>query len=77
MRSTDDDTDISVFETTKEIIDDDASGMSIVHAGDGSEHTTQACTITSLDSDGFTVSDNSANEHPNKANQVYNYMALK
>jgi len=32
--------------------------------------------IISLDADGFTVDDAGADQHPNKLNQLYDYMAL-
>ena len=77
MRSDTDGTNIVVFEATAQIIDDHASGMSVVHGSGSNEHTVQNNTILSLDDDGFTVDDNGADQHPNKLDQVYNYMTLK
>ena len=48
--------------------------MSVVH---GNEHTVQANTIISFNPDGFTVDDNDADQHPNKLDQAYNFLALK
>lgn len=76
VRATGDGNQIAVFEVTAEIIDDHASGISVVHDGAGNEHTVQANTITSLDPLGFTVDDNGANQHPNKDGQIYNYYAI-
>ncbi len=68
---------IAIFETTAEILDDHASGMSVMHEGADKEHTVQNNTIVSLDSGGFTVDDNKVDEHPNKSDQVYNYLAQR
>ena len=76
VRATSDGSAIAIFETTAEIIDDNASGMSVMHDGDGNEHTVQTNTIISLNADGFTVDDNGADQHPNKSSQIYNYIAI-
>lgn len=63
--------------TTDTMVDDNASGMALVPfdgAATAIEWVTDA--IISLDSDGFTVDDNGADEHPNKSSQVYNFIAI-
>ena len=65
-----------VMETTAEIIDDNASGMAVMHGADGNEHTVQANTIIAFGADGFDVDDNGVDQHPNKDSEEYNYMAI-
>ena len=67
---------VEIWETTSEILDDDASFGSI--GFDNSITTPQFDDdrIISLDSDGFTVDDRGFDTHPNTSSQVYNYMAL-
>ena len=67
---------IEIFETTDKIIDDIAGGMANIHRPASTPpHATIEKRIISLDIDGFTVSDDGANEHPNKAGVTYNYRA--
>jgi len=63
------DADSYIFETTDTIVDDSASGMSISVSD---RAYTRINRIISLDTDGFTVDDAGADEHPNKSGQVYN-----
>ncbi|KKM82267.1 hypothetical protein LCGC14_1321350 [marine sediment metagenome] len=65
---------IDVFETTPDIIDDNAAGVSIWFSTIGVQVYFRA--IISLDADGFTVDDKGANFHPNSDGQVYNYLAI-
>jgi hypothetical protein len=37
---------------------------------------TKTDAIISLDTDGFTVDDAGTDDHPNRLNQLYNYMAI-
>jgi hypothetical protein len=63
--------------THSAIIDDDASGSSLVSQGPGSTIVhTLFNRIASLDADGFTVDDDSIDAHPNKSSEVYNYVAI-
>lgn len=62
------------WETTTEIIDDNASGMAF-EVANGS-FISRANAIISLDADGFTVDDAGADSHPNRNGTVYNYLAL-
>jgi hypothetical protein len=68
------------WETTTDIIDDNASGLVFGVFGGGSGADASASTridrIISLDSDGFTVDDDAADTAPNKDGEVYNYLAL-
>ena len=75
-RVTVDGTNITAFETTDVILDDNAAGGAYKILGAG-VHSFETNHIKSLDVDGFTVSDNGADNHPNKLNQVYNYFAIK
>lgn len=65
---------IDVFETTPDIIDDNAAGVSIWYSTIGVQVYLRA--IISLDADGFTVDDKGANFHPNSDGQIYNYLAF-
>lgn len=72
-RETSANTAVEILETTDTIIDDSASGMAVALSAGGIQ--TRANRIIVLGSDGFTVDDNGADQHPNKSGQVYNYLA--
>lgn len=62
------------FETTTDLVAEDPQGLALVDIG-----TNILCydnRIISLDSDGFTVGDDGADEHPNKIGQDYAYVAI-
>lgn len=61
-----------VYMTSTTIIDDISGGAAV----DISEDLAHTNKIISLDSDGFTVDDNSADHRPNTASEVYNYIAI-
>lgn len=61
------------YETTPDIMDDNAAGFVALI---GSSHVGKTDRIISLDADGFTVDDDGADGHPNKNSQVYNYLAI-
>jgi len=65
-----------VQETTTTIVDDLTAGaaIAIVSTSDGLEQLSN--TIISLDSDGFTVDDDGADQPPNQNTVVYNYLAI-
>lgn len=65
---------VLIFETTPDIIDDHASGATIIVQSGGIQMF--ANKIISLDADGFTVDDEDFDDHPNKDGQVYNYLAI-
>lgn len=70
--------DAMIFETSDVIVDDHANGMAIMYYDIGSTETI-ACEegrISSLDADGFTISDQGANYSPNTAGVLYNWIAL-
>lgn len=71
-----DGTAINIHETTADIIDDNASGMSALHSSAAAGHSVQANTIISLDTDGFTVDDDGVDADPNANGVVYNYLCL-
>lgn len=71
-----DNASISIVEATAEILDDDGAGMAAVHAAGAAEHTVQNNTIIAFGTDGFTVDDNGADNHPNENGTDYNYLAL-
>lgn len=73
-RETSDGTNVPPIFTTDQIVDDNANGGAI-QLGQ-SAHQFVINRIISLDSDGFTVDDAGADEHPNKNTQVYNYMVI-
>lgn len=77
VRETTDAKTVPIFETTNTIIDDNASGMAIQHSSTDPEHKSTINAIISLDTDGFTVDDAGSDAHPNKLNQVYNYLAQR
>ncbi len=62
-----------ITETTDTIIDDHASGMAVQIS---LAALSKQDAIISLDSDGFTVDDAGADDHPNKSGTVYNYLCL-
>jgi len=67
---------IEIWETTSEIVDDNASGAAI-KIKDKAEMKDNG--ITSLDADGFTVDDDAGGgggKHPNKSARIYNYMVM-
>jgi len=66
---------VQLFETTKEIMDDNPEGGCIVHLTTG-EHQFHTNKIISLDADGFTVDDDELEENPNKLGIRYNYLAI-
>jgi len=71
-------TDIRTYETTAEIMDDNANGGASVGYSTVTNFAAAFYSdrIISLDADGFTVDDVGADDHPNKNGQVYNYLAL-
>lgn len=74
-RETVDGSAITAFETTDTIIDDHVDGGAYKILGAGT-HSFETNKIISLDADGFTVDDDGVDNHPNKLNQVYNYLAI-
>lgn len=74
-RETSDNSTSYLFFTTDVIIDDIAGG-SAIRKTDLNVFTHKDNRIKSLDSDGFTVSDDSIDAHPNKTGIVYNYIAF-
>ena len=62
---------VNIFETTSNIVNDNADGGAINGSG---RFKTNA--IISLDSDGFKVDDGGTNAHPNQDGEVYNYLAI-
>lgn len=67
-------TDVETFRTWTDLVDDDAAGM-CVHTKGIAVNEVKKDQIKSLDSNGFTVSDQGADGHPNKQGIVYNYKA--
>ena len=74
-RETVNNTNVGIFETWTEVMDDNAAGGAIKHTGSGG-HDFSTNTIISLDSDGFTVDDNGSDQNPNENSQVYNYVCF-
>ncbi|MBN4061654.1 hypothetical protein JYU20_00470 [Bacteroidales bacterium AH-315-I05] len=74
VQGTADNVALEYWVTTTTIVDDDPGGYAIKT---GTDVTGQIDGIKSLDADGFTVGDNSTGDHPNKLNQVYNYILRK
>ena len=65
------------MEATREVLDDNASGLSIVHgSANPNYHEGFVGGLTSFDRDGFTVSDTSIDDHPNKTGVVYNFICI-
>jgi len=77
-RQTVDTTELITYETTAEIMDDNASGGAIAAFTAAANYSDAfyANRIISLDADGFTVDDAAGDYDPNKNGQVYNYLAL-
>ena len=72
--ATADESSWQLFETTTELVDDDAEGLSWFLSS--AAMTAQDNDIISLDADGFTVDDGGANGHPNTNGQKYYYIAF-
>lgn len=69
--------DMTSWETTDTIVDDNASGMAVQHPPTGGVyHQSSPNRIISLNADGFTVDDGTTDAHPNMSGQVYNYLAM-
>jgi len=67
----------TVISTTDTLVDNDAQGLAhVITPNASSTNTMEDNKILSLDSDGFTVSDNSADEDPNANGVSYEYMCL-
>ena len=65
------------YETTVEILDDHANGMSIKQDDAVSGAPESAVNaIISLDADGFTVDDRAVDSDPNASGIIYNYMCI-
>ena len=64
--------EVSVWETSDTIVDDNAAGGAILI----NDVAFMTNAIISLDSDGFTVDDAGADEHPNQNGAVYNFMCV-
>ncbi len=76
-RETIDGTNITAFETTDVIIDDNAEGGAYRIPGALDDiHSFETNRIISLDADGFTVDDAGKDFHPNTLGRVYNYLAI-
>ena len=69
---------VETFETTAEVVDDDAGGMAFVQnfTATGLQARLKDDAIGSFDAEGFTVDDNGADEHPNKNSIVYAYYVI-
>ena len=65
---------ILVFETTADIVDDNAAGAAVFINSANAKILFNK--IISLDADGFTVDDNGINDAPNVDGQIYNYLAI-
>lgn len=75
-RQTVSNTKIDVHETTDTIIDDNVSGAAVAYEEGSGDFKILANKIIALGSDGFTVDDAGANEHPNVSGQVYNFVCF-
>lgn len=75
IRSTASSATRDVFETTDTIVDDNASGTAWIIANGGTSVLIDN-RIIAVGSDGFTVDDDGADEHPNKSGTVYNFLCL-
>jgi len=73
-RETSTGTAVRTYWTTDTIVDDIAAGAAVRQ--DENTSAIEDDRIISLDADGFTVDDNSADIDPNKNTKVYNYVAL-
>jgi hypothetical protein len=69
---------VETFETTPQIVDDDATGLAFVQnfTATGSQARLKDDAIITLAEGSFTVDDNGADEHPNKASTVYAYYVV-
>ena len=69
---------ITIFETTTDIVDDSAAGAAVFIAALSGNPNVKLLfnKIISLDADGFTVDDNGINDDPNIDGQIYNYLAI-
>ncbi len=61
--------------TTDQIVDDNASGMALLSIS-GGNYRVDSDAIISLDADGFTVDDTTADADPNKNGITYNFWAI-
>ena len=64
---------IEVVEATKNMIDDDGPASIVVKAASVRVELNK---IIAFGTDGFTVDDDGIDAHPNKLNQIYNYMVI-
>ena len=64
---------LSIFDTTPEMIDDNARGMAMLMV---TSVASRDDAVISLDADGFTVDDNGSNSHPNASGIGYRYLAI-
>lgn len=78
QRKTVDANELIAYETTPEIMDDNASGGAIVtyEVAAGYSDSFYSNRIISLDADGFTVDDAGSDYPPNKNGEVYNYYCI-
>lgn len=75
-RATVDNTNVGIFETIPETVDDNAAGGSNQHTASAAGHRFRTNQIISLDADGFSIDDNGVNANPNASGVAYNYMAI-
>ena len=66
--------EISVVEATKNMIDDDGPASVLINA---TSVRVELNKIIAFGADGFTVDDAGVDAHPNKLNQIYNYLAIE
>ena len=73
-----DDGDATIFHTWDTVVDDHANGLAFLFqdTGSASDIVAREGPIKSLDEDGFTVDDGSADLAPNKNTEVYNWYAI-
>ena len=77
VKKTVDNTKMNSFETNTKIVAWHANGGCVTHTTDtANNHQFDTDKILSLDVDGFTVGDNSADQNPNKSGEVYAYEAM-
>lgn len=74
-KTTVDATEIDVYETTPEILDNTDPEAAILYKGTGGIELDRE-RFVSLDSDGFTVSDGRNDRDPNKTGETYEYVAV-
>ena len=67
-----------VFETTDDMVDDNAAGMAMKtnYTTSGAQDRFVTNAIITLDADGFSVDDAGSDAHPNTNGQVYTYLAM-